>query len=225
MTLDSQTPYGIGIEAQYKRGVLFLDNMEYTTPYVVTGTGSDFAVAVAPGAKLFGEKGLEMKTRSTSPAEDDIVTAKIQICYPESDRLVTRLRIGIPDISQTKDVQVTLTILNGMREYLAGIKYDAEAKKLYFWSAGGAWVEFTGYGYTIYDTFWTILDIGIDLGKLEYLFCLFMGAETDMSGTAFQNVGVSAGRSIELSIVDTALTAAVSVVFIDSLYIGEYAEL
>jgi len=217
--------YGIGTDAQYKRGVLFLDDMEYATPYVVTGTGADFSCDVQAAAKCFGIKGLRLATRTTNPAEDDIVTAAIQICYPETNKMVCRMRVGITDVSDTKDFQVALTVKDGANEYKAAIKYDQEVQKLYYWGSAGSWVEISGYAFTISDTFWSILEFSIDLGSHEYLSVLYEGVETSLADVAIQTVGVSTDRSVLLELVDTALTNQISYVFVDSLYVGEFSEL
>jgi len=222
---DSQSAYAIGTDAQYRRGILFLDDMEYATPYVVTGTGADFACAVDPAAKLFGVKGLKLDTKTTTPAEDDYVKALIQICYPETDLLVARLRLGYPDVQKTKDVQVALRVKNGAREYLAAIKYDSEAKLVYYWSSGGAWEPLTGYGYTQTGILWTLFDMSIDLGLKEYLTILLLGVETSLANLAFQDVGASLERVVTFEIINTALTAAISTIYVDSLYVGEFEEL
>jgi hypothetical protein len=225
MPRDSQAAFGIGVDAQYKRGVLFLDDMEYATPYVVTGTDANISVAVAAAAKCFGVKGLQIDSGDATPAEDDIVKATIKVCYPETDLLVFRARFGFPDVSDTKDLQVSMTIKDGAREYLAAIKYDLEAKKLYYWSAAGAWVEISGYAYDPSDTMWSLLDLSLDMGALSYMAVLWLGDETSLAGLAFQNVGASTERSLTLAITNTALTAAESTIYCDSLYVGEFEEL
>lgn len=225
MPVDSQASYAMGLEAKYRREILFLDDMEYATPYVVTGTGADFACAVDPAAKLFGVKGLKMDTKTTTPAEDDYVQAQIQVCYPEKDLLVCRLRVGFVDCQDTKDVQVGLRVKNGSKEYLASIKYDIEAKLLYYWSSGGAWVALAGYGYSPTGILWSLFDMTIDLGTHQYLKVLMLGDETNLADLAFQEVGASTERSVTLTIINTALTTEISTVYIDNLYVGEFEEL
>lgn len=225
MTRDNQKLFSLGIDQKYKRGILFTDDMESDTPYEISGTGTDYSVVNTTAAKYFGVQGLRLTTKATTPAAGDYVQIAKTVIYPESGKLVVRLRLGIPDVSKVKEFHIYTQVFNGTRRYDMGVEYEPNVPQFNYGSSGGLWTNITGYGQTITDGFWSIIEVAVNMVDWMYIYAMLNGIKTDLSDKAMQNAAATTERKVQINIKTTAVGAAQSRIDLDSLYVGEFERL
>jgi hypothetical protein len=201
----------------YDQDTLLVDDCEGATAWTNSGTGADYSSAEAALANYIGSKGLQMKTRVTTPAEDDYVQSKRFVCYPGDQSVRLRLRFCVQLIAVVKDFQQIIEFCNGTNAYKLGIKYDNELHKLYYWSSAGSWTEITGYGFTIANGQWFALDLKFSITDKEYTSIKLAGLETSLAGVAIQTGAGSTKKEMTLALIATALTTTQCRVDVDTI--------
>ncbi len=211
----------IGAELQYKREVMFLDDFEQIIPYMITGTGSDFAAAIDASAVYMGTRGLLMATKTTTPAANDYVSISKRICFGLSGRVVIRVRIGIVTFAQLKDFQIFISYCAATTGFKGGLKYVAGTPNLMYYNSSGAWTAIAASAYDFEDNAWMIIEFPIDMGSAKYMPMTFAGHDFDFSTAYMNNEGAVNKRQMTIEFIATAVGANVAYLRLDSLYVGE----
>lgn len=225
MTRDNQKQYLTGVSPQNRRGVMFLDDMESATDYEKTGTGTDYSVVNTVNAKYFGEKGLRLTTKATTPAVGDWVQIRKQMDFPESGKVVARFRLGIPDVSTVYRIYISLIQVDGVTKDMAQLIYSPTGKYLNYLNSTGADILIPGYGFTVTDGFWSTFQMSIDVDKKEFSEVIFMGKKTSLAGKGMRYVELDQDRTVGLDVQVKTYVTAQAMIDLDSLYVGEFDRL
>lgn len=225
MPRDHLGNFNVSSDLAFARGVLLLDDCEGALVFGATGTGADFSCEKHADGAYYGDKGLVLKTRATDPAEDDVVNAVRFVPYGASGLLVTRMLVGLPDVSDVKDVTLYCNRKDGVAHYQSGITYRPNVPALYYRNSAGAIAEITGYDATVPDGQWFLMEVAVDLSEGQYVSCMVNGIESDLGGLEFYEVGASGERSLQLQITVKAAGANQATAYVDMIYAGEFLHL
>lgn len=212
----------ISADLMFAKGILLLDQCEHPVLWTLAGTGSDYDMTIVDEAAYFGRRGLRLRTKETTPAANDTVTATKKIAFPETNLLVYRLFLCAPDVSQTLAFWIRADFNDGSNAYAAAIKWLPNGPALQYLDSAGNYQTITGYGQTSVDGNWINLEMVLSLTTHTYISVTFNGIKTALTDIAFYDEGAAATLYHDFQIGQIAQGAARSVVYIDAIYIGEF---
>ena len=211
----------IGAPPDYKREVLLMDDFDGSMNWSVSGTGAGYGAEHIEDAAYFGEKGLHLYTRPADCAVGDICTIEKYIDYPITDLLVFRARIGIPVLDTVGTFLMVLDIYDGTTRNQAVIRYEPFYRYMYYLDISGEFLKIDGYRQYLEDGFWTTFEYAIDCSTKEYIYVLFNGIKTDLTGIRFDVIGATTSKRAELWIRVTTRLEEQTSLYLDALYAGE----
>ena len=129
--------------SEWSEDVVLLDNCEDTYKWTNSGTGADFGGSYSAQINYFGTKLHKLLTKTTTPAEDDYVTALRKLCLPVERSLELRFRMCPENITKTKTITLLLGIHNGTRHYKASLVWTPGTPKVEYTNSAGTLVELT----------------------------------------------------------------------------------
>jgi len=183
---------------------------------------ADYDLTSEAGAAYFGSLGYKLVTKESSPAYADLVTMTRKVAFPETDLLVYRLFFCLEDVSETLAFWIRADFNDGSNAYAADLKWLPNNKQLQYLDENGDYQTISGYGQTGVDGSWINIEMVLSLTTHEYVSCTFNGIKTSLIGISFQNEGEVADIYHEFQIGQLANGANQSVVYVDSIYIGEF---
>jgi hypothetical protein len=182
----------------------------------------DYGMTAEEEAACFGSYGFKLVTKETSPAHADMVTATRKVAFPETDLLVYRLFLCVTDISKCLAFWIRADFNDGSNAYAAALKWLPNNKQLQYLDLAGNYQTITGYGQTGVDGSWINIEMVLSLTTHEYISCTFNGIKTSLKGINFQDEGAVENLYHDFQIGLLANGANQSVVYLDSIYIGEF---
>lgn len=224
MSREHVGSFNIGDTLKFAKGILLLEDCEGTLVWNISGNAGDYAGTFETAAAFFATKGLELVTRVTNPAENDLASAQRYLPYPKSELVVLRALIGLPDVSKVKYVSLNFYAFDGAMQRRATLFWYPNVPKLERKNSAGGDSVISGYGQTVRDGIWTSMTVVLDLNAFEYLACELLGIHTSLEGLAMLEVGASTDRHLSFVATVCADGAAAATVYWDSLYCGEFEE-
>jgi len=182
----------------------------------------DYDLTAEEEAAYFGSYGYKLVTRLTTPAYADLVTATRKVAFPETDLLVYRLFFCLEDVSETLAFWIRADFNDGSNAYAAALKWLPNNKQLQYLDENGDYQTISGYGQTGVDGSWINIEMVLSLTTHEYISCTFNGIKTSLIGISFQDEGAVSNLYHDFQIGQLANGANQSVVYVDSIYIGEF---
>lgn len=182
----------------------------------------DYDLTAEEEAAYFGSYGYKLVTRLTDPAYADLVTATRKVAFPETDLLVYRLFFCLEDVSKTLAFWIRADFNDGSNAYAAAFKWLPNNKQLQYLDENGDYQTISGYGQTGVDGSWINIEMVLSLTTHEYISCTFNGIKTSLIGISFQDEGDVADIYHDFQLGQLANGANQSVVYVDSIYIGEF---
>ncbi len=217
------SPLGSGMV--FAKGIILMEDFEGTWQWLESGTGGDDVHTNGQAGSYHGTKGMTLRTRAASAAEDDIVTITNNIVYPRGDFVLVRMKLGLPNLSTVKRVVVGLLWENGAQGYKSGIYWEPNVPAGGYHNSAGAYVAEAGFGHGCEDGQWTLLEFGVDLSLAQYIRANLGGVEFDMAGIDVENTAAETTRRLQVQVSVVAAGAAQASLWGDDLYIGEDPEL
>lgn len=212
----------MGTPLEFQRGILLLDDFEGAERWVPSGTGSDYSLAFGAVNAFFGDRGMRTQTKATTPADGDQVFGTRYFPVPFRDLVVFRARLRAQSAGSTEWLRVILHVSDGSREYQAGLRWGPSAGPFERLNDTGGWTALAGYTPAGPGTPWYILELQFDMGKKEYVKCLFQGLETDLAGEGIHDVTADTTRWAKVEIGCEASGASRAEIYWDAIYVGEY---
>jgi len=216
---------GASANPQFDQSTLLLEDCEGTYKWLNSGTGADYVGLFDASFCYFGTKGWKLRTRATTPAADDIVTAGRPLTFPMVRRLIVRGRVNFSDVSLVKALYCQLAVYDGVRGYPATLRFRPNTPDVCYLNSAGVYVAIPALAVVVGDLNWYMFEMAIDLVSLKYVYARFGGIEADLSGLAIQDAGAFAARSVQLTFDMTAIGAAQAEVGMDSVYVGAHDQL
>ena len=210
----------------FDRGVLLLDDCEGNSDWAGSGTGSDFAVAFDVNAAWAGLKGLQLDTKSTTPAADDQVRAFRVVEHPETGLLVMRARLGFPDVSDVKFADMSLNLDDSNDNWLGLLRWDRTDDTARYQNDAGTFTDLgvvVGFGV---DNLWSMFEIVLDMNKKEWISAQILGQKVDLAGVPLdfqEGGGTSVLVNVEFWV--TAIGTNRTTMYVDQVYVGQYLDL
>lgn len=222
MSLEHFGEFNVTGDMQLARGMLLLDDCEGTLLWTISGTGADFAGTFETGAAFHGTKGLQLVTRVTDPADNDVCKALRYLAYPAAKLVVGRVLIGVPDVSVVRYIEFDLHTFDGSKEYQASVIWRPNTPRMEFKNSAGNNETLAGYGQAFPDGAWTTFAFGFEVDTMKYLFAELNGIRKDLSAEGIYEVGASSDRCVTMSITLVTIGAALATAYFDSIYCGQY---
>lgn len=222
MTRDFLGDYRVSADLTFAKGVLLLDQCGNTLPWYIYGDGTDFDIAIKREAAFFGNHGIRLRTKATTPAENNIVTARRMIPFPETNLLVYRLLINTPEVAKTKAIFIRADFNDGSRAYAAALKWLPNGPYLQYLNAVGNYETIQGYDQDASDEAWISIEVVVKLATHEYVSCTFNGIKTSLKDLGIYDEAAVNNIYHYFEIGNIANAAYQSEIYFDSVYIGEF---
>lgn len=218
---DHERKVSVVTELGMTRNVVLYDNHEGAMDWLVGGTGADPTIAKTGGRSFLGLSSLVMKTRVTSPAIGDVVTAERIVSYPVKSRLFVGFRASVSNITKVTYARIQLNIHNGVRNYQAAMAFSWIEPGLVYWSATNDEVPVAeGAGASI-NRAWHYVGAELDLKNFEWVRLVGNGADTDLSGKGLYNVEASSGKYVSVTLTVLNKLASAGECWIDTVTVCE----
>ena len=225
MPLDHTGLYPVSSQMGFSRGVVLLDDCEGTFNWTATGTGSDFAASYETDAAFMGTKGMKLVTKTTTPADGDYVQVRRYMPYPEADLMTMRMRVALEQVSDCEYVYFIVYPYDGVNQYQASILWAPNAGAVWIRESGGGYIEIPGSVWAVVDGAWVTMEMTLNLADFKYVSAMFNGVRGDMSAFSMDPLGANTNRYMRFEIKIVAIGPAITTVFFDFIYAGEYIEL
>jgi hypothetical protein len=214
--------FNVGSDMGFARGVLLLEDCEGAFTWSIIGTGGDDVHTFAAAAAFMGAYGMQLKTRTTNPAENDYVEAYKFMGFPESKLVVVRLRWASPDLTKVKSFVVDLYLRDGATTWQASLRFDTVNHLVKYLNAAGGSTTIVGMGWTEYPLQFVTAELVIDANAMEYLSVMANGVRAELPDQGLYEVGAETYRACDVGLTVTAAGAAPAEVYVDSVYVGEF---
>lgn len=214
----------IGAGMGFARGVMLLDDCEGTFSWYPYGTGGDDVHTYATAAAFTGTYGIQLKTRTTNAAADDVTAIQKFFGHPESGLLVARAKIATPSQAAIKSINFLLIHANGIRAYTAQLKFTPATPKIEYTDAAGNLVAIPTLARGQGDYQFITWELVIDCRTHQYLSAMVNGARADLTGINVWNTGAITEHYAGLALAVIAIGAAPAEIYVDNIYVGEYLE-
>lgn len=210
----------------FTRGILLLDSCEGTLAWVISGTGGDYAGAYAAVAAWIGTNGLSLQTKTTTPAENDIVRAVRTLEWVESGLVALRLWFACPDISAVKKVMFRVEQDDGTDLYQADVEYLPGTQKVQYLTVGEAMIETTIDPGAVADGQWSMAELVVDMTLHNWVSLRMFGQRVDLAGVPiWLNAGNGSIKGMIINIDVIADGSDVAAAYFDQIYVGEHVDL
>jgi len=216
--------FNVSSDMQFSRGILLLDDMEGTDLWTASGNAGDYDVSLDTAAAFFGTKGLNMKSRVTSPASGDYVKALRLIPFPGSDLCVIRFRVCLPDVSKLDKFRLLVQFFRSSRSRIAGLEYHPNDPDLKYQDSVAGWTVLSGYDQAVVDGEWFTMELALDLATAKYIHVELNGIRTDFTEPFFDNSDASGYRYCQFSFYAYTAGAAAVSAYVDAVYCGEFLD-
>lgn len=226
MSREHLGQFAIAGNMGFTRGILLLDDCEGTLGWTISGTGGDFAGAYATAAAWVGTNGLHLATKTTNPAQYDIVEAARVLEWQESGLVVFRLRFASPDVSDVRKITVKLGKDLEDDVYWAEVDFLPQSNEVKYRSGAAAWVDTGIDPGGVADLQWGTCEIVVDLTALKWVSLRMFGQYVDMSDIAMWEYAASGSvKAVLPHVVVDANAGAVAEGYFDQMYVGEHVDL
>lgn len=222
---DHLAKFNVADDMQFTKGIVLLDDCEGTNLWAITGTGADFTGTFETGAAFHGTKGLQLVTRTTDPADNDVVTAKRFMPYLAADVLLWRVLVGLPDVSVVRYVSFDFHMFDGSKDRQANMIWRPNTPRLEFKNSAGNTATIAGYAQGVPDGAWVSWSMAFQMDTYKHIFVELNGIKTDMSDEAIYEVGASSSRYVSVGITVVTIGAALATAYFDSMYCGKYLDI
>jgi len=222
---DHQGMFNVASDLNFARGILLLDDCDGTCNYEKSGTGADYVVDYNSAAAFIGTNGLRLQTRSTDPAQYDIVSAYKKIGLPQSKYLKFRTMCMFPDVSLVQQLAVRIYTDYLTDVWLGELRFTPNTPVMQYVNAAAAATAITEMALKVKDNQWFDMELAIDIAAAEYLSARFNGVEKDMSGLGLYDSDDTTYSTIQLTLEIGSAGAAQATAYFDQLYCGEYARI
>lgn len=202
--------------------IVFADDLEATTLlWAGTGTGVDFAVTRATGAAYMGAAGLSLVTKTTTPADGDIVTATVRL--PQSLAKQVTLLCHFKNISDTLVQLVTFGFTGARSDYAfnLGVRYNPVTSLWQRQAAGATWSNIAGGGFDGNPSAWHRVLLVWDWALKQYVKLVVDESLIDMSGLTFDTTANGGDLELQAYLQVEAAGAAVATSYFDNYAILE----
>ena len=225
MPRDHVGLYPVSSQMGFSRGVLLLDDCEGSFNWNATGTGSDFAASYETGAAFMGTKGISMATKTTTPAANDNCQIERNMPYPESDLMTMRMRCCLPVVSVVKYVHFNVYPYDGAFQWQAEMLWVPVDGTVWMSIPDNQSIELPGVFWEVVAGGWVTMEFTVNLKDHKWITGMFNGIRADLSAYGINDLSANTKRYMRISIKVVAIGAAVTTMYCDFVYAGEYVEL
>jgi len=156
-------------EAAYEKHAVWVEKFDTRREWNSGGTGSDYFVRRQPGYHTFGNYGLELTTKATTPAINDNVWAQYSFPLAQSPVVHLTAVFTLADVSADQNVEIELWLPNlaGDGEKKIKVKINVGTKKVYVYKDDGTYVE-VGTLNALAGYQWNVLELTYDRVNNKY---------------------------------------------------------
>jgi len=217
------SPYGVlGPVGPYDKGVLLFDGFEGADVWVKTGTGTDYVWELVSGASFTGAKGLQAKTKQTTPADGDYVQGVRTFPFPYRRQIFTRLRFLLWTIAYIDNFMIRLDLYDGIKQRACAYKYVPATPAFQYLNALGTWSSLGALAMNFPQLVWQQVDFSIDLSLNQYSKVWLSGKMVDMSTIGYYEVGVTTERKATITLYLECAASTYAAMWVEDIFIGEH---
>lgn len=197
---DHERKVSVVTELGMTRNVVLYDNHEGAMDWLVGGTGADPTILKTGGRSFLGLNSLVLKTRTTSPAIGDIVTASRVVSYPKRFRLFVGFRVSASNVTKVDYGMLRVDIHSGAEHYQAAMAFSWQEPGLFYVNSAGATI-FTaqGVGGSV-NRAWHFIGAELSLTPFQWVRLIGNGLDTDLAGQGLRFVGNVSTKYIMLTL-------------------------
>lgn len=225
MGIDHIGKFNVNQNLQFTKGIRLLDDCEGTFNWVVVGTGSDYSATFETAAAMIGTKGMHVKTRATSPAENDTIQVNRQFGVSESGLLAMRGNFNFVDQSLIASISMFLHYYDGTDKLNGKVVFTPQTPLIQWLNSAGGFTAFTEAPFKVNNDVWFQMELVIDtVGKI-YKSARVGQLREDLDGEALRDSGGSTYTQVLAGFILQTDGAAQAQVYADQFYMGEYENL
>tara|TARA_Y100000310_G_C20640466_1_gene793611 strand:- start:944 stop:1618 length:675 start_codon:yes stop_codon:yes gene_type:complete len=199
--------------------ILFFDNFEIGADWEAQGTGSDWEVFWDKGNGFTNKAGVTLRTKETTPAENDFV--EIYKLFPviESRVIKATLNFYTPTIANIKQIRVSLIRDDNSNLKDAKVAYLPGSTKWQYNNASDALADIPDGAQTFLEAAWHLISIKVNYPDNRYIRLQSQGLNIDLTGLSMFQSGTGNGTYNGLYIRVIAAGAARAEISIDNVFI------
>jgi len=200
---------------------IFYDNASGTFNWLQSGDGVDFTADYHADAAFVDTNGIRLITKSTTPAENDLVTINRILWMPPINRLRFQACFHFPTYAINCRLKFWVETYDGLTLHATGIAANPQNGVVYYISAlpAGAptWSVLPGVTIPMADAIWSKLDFSTDFAT-DYNHLLHLNSTVlDVSAVAVPTFGSPAQRRLTLFIQLQTLQIAQATAYVDQV--------
>ena len=145
--------------------------------------------------------------------------------YPEADLMTMRMRVCLPDESDVEYVYFNVYPYDGVTQWQATMLWEPTGEGGVWVSGNAGYVEVPGTIWKVVDGSWVTMEFTMNLKDMMYMGAMHNGVRGDMSAVPMKELSANTKRYMKISIKVVAVSAALTTMYCDFIYAGEYVEL
>ena len=204
-------------EIGFRQHLAFFDDFDEAVITNGTGTGTDWVIAWDQGRQLRGNGAMSMKTRATTPAAGDTVTATFNSAFRAANQIVLSTNFNYLSATLVAYITLRLNIYTGVYLINPAIRYDVANTKWQYLDSAGAWQDITGATQNLYATSYHTQAIAIDVTDTDYILAGCDGTTWTLTDISCQVAANTTGRHMEIIITIETTGAAQAETLIDDI--------
>lgn len=214
--------FNVSGDLQFAKGISILDDCSGTCTWRVVGTGADPAGTYETAAAFVGLKGMQIKTRVTDPAANDLCTVSKVVALPDSGLLVFRAKFSLVAKGVLSGLTFGMDVENGSRRYQGAVAYYPNGPILGWDDSGGTGPEVAAGAFSMDADAWFGMEIVVDCNAYKYVSAQFAHVDLGIGGEGMYDGGATTVKQVEAYMRIGAVGAAAATVYADSIYLGEF---
>lgn len=147
---------------------IFYDDCAGTFNYQDSGDGADYAAAYNSAYAYVGEKGIQLRTRTTTPASGDVVSITKSIPLPPTQLLRVQLNFATLVTTRQPNIYVALLYYDGSSVNAPELAFTPADSKVYYAASFRSDYTDTGLTYNPVQNNWNHLDFSVNLSAGKY---------------------------------------------------------
>jgi len=174
---------------------------------------------------MIGTKGMHLKTRATSPAENDTVQVNRQFGISESGLMAMRGNFNFVEQSKIASISMFITLYDGSDKLQAKVIFAPQTPTIKWEHATSGHVAFTESPYKVNDNVWFQMELVIDTSAKTYKSARVGQLREDLDGQSLKDTGDSPYTQVFAGFILQTDGAEQAQMYADQFYMGEFEDL
>lgn len=165
--------------------ILYQDNFEDVLKWEKVGGVGDSFLELDPSLAFSGNQSLHLKTRTTSPAENDNIAADLYTYISPSKKLSHIFYFSSPAFAAMKQLLTVFSYFDGTNIHDYGIQLNPQTPIWQYRNSGGSLTDIPSSGVLPYNNTWHRFLINVNLNTKKYISLSFDNHFFDLSALSY----------------------------------------